>query len=423
MGEYSKKIGLLRKTSKTFLTVGLVLMILSTIALYFYVSSLLRSEIEEELRSTRARIESSISGNNPIYQLPPMVEVSEVSVLGIEQLKDTIIYDPSQNELEDFRELTAFSKINDHNYRITVRTLIVESEDILIAIILSYLIVILVVFVLLFYFNKSRTQKLWNPFFKNLEQMKLFSLTSNIPIYLEDSDILEFSELNTEITTLTDKVRSDYKNLKQFTENISHELQTPLAIIQAKIDTIINEDELNEFQFEQLSSIQNDIQRLKQLNKRIGLLSKIENDQFQNLSACNLNTILKHRIENLGDLYSVTIIFKSNEDVILMMDTYLAEVLCDNLLSNAIRHAIPKTPISVLLDKNSLTVKNNGTKAILKPELLFQRFYKESEHAKSTGLGLAIVKKICDLYGFTPSYRYNSEIHYFTISFIKSQTS
>ena len=419
MTNQTKKIGLLRKTSKTFLSIGIVLMLFSTVALYFYVRNLLQSEIEEELRSTEARIESSISGNNPIYQLPPMVEVTEVLNLGVEHLKDTLIYDPSQDEIEDFRELTTYSKINNHNYRITVRTLIVESEDILIAVIISYLIVILSVFVFLFYFNKSRTQKLWTPFFKNLEQMKLFSLTSESPISLMDSDILEFSELNTEITTLTEKVRSDYKNLKQFTEDVSHELQTPLAIIQAKVDTIINGEDLNDVQFEQLSSIQNDIQRLKQLNKKLGLISKIENDQFTNISPCNLNHILNNRIENLSELYPSEILFESNEDVVLLMDAHLAEVLCDNLLSNAIKYNLPNTPIVVNLEKESLSVKNEGKRAILKPDQLFQRFYKESDEVKSTGLGLAIVKKICDLYGFQPSYRYTNNEHHFTISFPK----
>ncbi|WP_082960198.1 sensor histidine kinase [Maribacter hydrothermalis] len=415
MNNKAKKIGLLRKTSKTFLSISLVLMLFSTIVLYFYVRTLLQGEIEEELRSTEARIESSISNNNPVYQLPPMVEVTTVPKIGKEHLKDTLIFDPSQNEMEDFRELITYSKINNQNYRITVRTLIVESEDILIAVIISYLIVLLSIFIFLFYFNKSRTQKLWNPFFKNLEQMKLFSLSSETPISLLESDILEFSELNTEITTLTEKVRSDYKNLKQFTENVSHELQTPLAIIQAKIDTLINGEGLNDLQFEQLSSIQNDIQRLKQLNKRLALLSKIENDQFQNLSACNLNGILEYRIENLSDLYAIDIRLKSENEVTLTMDAYLAEVLCDNLLSNAIKHSSPNTPITVILDKNSLTVINSGTKAVLKPELLFQRFYKESDHTKSTGLGLAIVKKICDLYGFHPSYYFQNNEHHFKI--------
>ena len=419
MAKPTKKIKLLRKTSKTFLWISLILMVFSTIGLYFYVRNLLQNEVEEELRSTEARIESSISGNNPIYQLAPMVEVETVSNLGAEHLKDTLIFDPSQNEIEEFRELITFSKINDQNYRITVRALIVESEDILIAVVISYLIVILFVFIFLFYLNKSRTEKLWNPFFKNLEQMKLFSLTSETPISLMDSDILEFSELNTEITMLTDKVRADYKNLKQFTEDVSHELQTPLAIIQAKVDTIINGEALNDLQFEQLSSIQYDIQRLKQLNKKLGLISKIENDQFNNISPCNLNHILKDRIENLSELYPSEILFESNEDVVLLMDAHLAEVLCDNLLSNAIKYSLPNTPIVIILEKDSLSVRNKGIRAILKPDQLFQRFYKESDEVKSTGLGLAIVKKICDLYGFQPSYRYSNNEHHFTISLPK----
>ena len=99
------------------------------------------------------------------------------------------------------------------------------------------------------------------------------------------------------------------------------------------------------------------------------------------------------------------------------MDAYLAEVLCDNLLSNAIKYATPNTPITVILENKSLTVKNQGSRPILNPDLVFDRFYKESDEVKSTGLGLAIVKKICDLYAFTPSYTYESGVHYFQINF------
>ncbi|TLP75711.1 sensor histidine kinase [Maribacter sp. ACAM166] len=417
MTAHTKKIRLLRKTSKTFLWISLVLMVFSTIGLYFYVQNLLQREVEEELRSTEARIKNSISENSTMYQLPPMVEVETVSQLEVVHLKDTLIFDPSQNEIEEFRELTSFSIINNQKYRITVRALIVESEDILIAVVVSYLIVILLVFIFLFYLNKSRTRKLWHPFFKNLEQMKLFSLTSENTISLVDSDILEFSELNTEITTLTDKVRSDYKTLKQFTEDVSHELQTPLAIIQAKVDTIINGEKLNNLQFEQLSSIQNDIHRLKQLNKKLGLLSKIENKQFENVTPCNLNKVLEKRIENLSELYPSEIQLKSKEEVILLMDENLAVVLCENLLSNAIKYALPNTPIEVVLEKGFLTVKNKGARAILKPDQLFHRFYKESDEVKSTVLGLAIVKKICDRYGFKPSYSYDANEHHFKIFF------
>ncbi|MGB5665315.1 MAG: HAMP domain-containing sensor histidine kinase [Maribacter sp.] len=411
------KIRLIRKTSKSFLWISLVLMLVSTVILYFYVKTLLQKEIEEELRSTEARVESALSNNIPIYQLLPILEIEKVPTLGIEKLKDTIIFDPSQDEMEEFRELTTYSYINGINYRISVRTLIVESEDILIAVVISYLIIIIVVFIFLFYFNKAYNEKLWLPFFNNLEQMKRFSLSSEKPIQLTDSDILEFTELNKEISTLTDKVRADYKNLKQYTEDVSHELQTPLAIIQAKIENIINGNNLNSEQYEHLTSIQKDINRLTQMNKRLTLLTKIENQQFVNPLTVNINKVIQKRIDNFKEFFPVEIEFMAEQSLEVKMDPYLADVLCDNLISNALKHNTGNGTIKVRINDLILTITNAGTKELQRPELLFTRFYRESNQEKSTGLGLAIVQKICDLYDFKTSYSFSNQKHFFKVNF------
>ena len=102
-----------------------------------------------------------------------------------------------------------------------------------------------------------------------MDQIKTFSVAQQSQsIRVSESDVIEFSELQNQILMLTSKVRIDYENLKQFTENVSHEIQTPLAIIQAKIDNIINDSDITEHQFEQIASIQKHIQRLKQLIKK-----------------------------------------------------------------------------------------------------------------------------------------------------------
>lgn len=393
-------------------------MIVSTIVLYFYVSNLLREEIEEELFSTEARIETSLLANRAPYDLPPVVEIAPVAELGPEKLKDTVIYDPSQDEMEEFRELSTFRAINGKYYRITVRTLIVESEDILIAVVLSYLIIILLVFVFLFYFSKARNQRIWHPFFINLEKMKAFSLSSAEPFQLVDSGILEFHELNHEIKTLTSKVRSDYQNLKQFTENVSHELQTPLAIIQAKIDNIINGDDLNDVQYGHLTSIQRDIQRLTQMNKRLTLLIKIENRQFVNIEKVSLAQQMEGTIQNFHEISAAEIRYHKEAEIWTKMDPYLAEVLCTNLLSNAIKHNLDKGDIEILTKDKWLSISNSGTRPLANPENLYVRFYRESEAEKSTGLGLAIVKRICDLYNFQIDYSFQGSNHIFTIHFV-----
>jgi len=385
--------------------------------MYFYTRSLLQNEVEEVLYSTEARVTDALKNDKIIFSLPPVTEITKIETLKREVLKDTIIYDPSQDEMELFRELSTYKIINGTKYQITVRNLVVETENFLFAIVISYVAIFVLSFVFLFYFNTTRNLKLWSPFFKNLEEMKRFSLASKEAINLVDSDVLEFSELKNEITSLTNKVKTDYENLKQFTEDISHEMQTPLAIIQAKIDNIINEYEINDKQFEQITSIQKDIQRLKQLNKGITILTKIDNNQFVHIEKVSLTEVINEKIESYKELQFANLVHTSKKELLVSMDPYLADILINNLISNAIKHNKEKEEITIRTKDNLLVISNFGEKALAHPENLFLRFYRESKTNQSTGLGLAIVKKICDVYGFKISYRYEVDHHVFSIDF------
>lgn len=412
-----KKKGLLQKASQAFFIISSILMLLSTVALYFYTRAMLEKEIEEELRSTEARIETALISNKAQYSLPPVVEVFQVNELGKETIKDTLIFDPSQNEMENFRELSTFVAVNNKKYHIIVRTLVVETKDILFGIVLSYVVILLFAFIFLFYFNKQKNKSLWHPFFNNLNVMKSFSLTSDAPIRLTESDILEFTELNQEISTLTNKVRTDYLNLKQFTEDVSHEIQTPLAIIQAKMENIINDQSINEKQYNQFTSIQKDIKRLTQLNRRLALLTKIDNHQYIKIEKVMITDIVKECIQNFKEISPIPFSYQQENEIQIHMDPYLANVLCNNLISNAIKYSIENKGISIIAKGNSLTIANFGDNPLVHPEKLFNRFYRESEGTKSTGLGLAIVKKICDLYGFEIGYYFKDQTHTFKLVF------
>lgn len=413
----AKKTKLIKKTSKTFLLTGLVLTVLSSIVLYFYTKSLLQDQVEESLYSTEARVVDALKNDQIVLSFPPITQLKKVQHIRPEILKDTIIYDPSQDEMEAFRELSTYKEIKGQIYKITVRNLVVESEDILVAIVFSNITIFVLAFLFLFFFNTTKNIKLWNPFFKNLEQMKKFSLSSNEEIQLVDSDVLEFSELKDEILLLTSKVKNDYENLKQFTENVSHEMQTPLAIIQAKIDNIINEHDINDKQFEQISSIQKDIQRLKHLNQRVTILTKIDNNQFVKVENVNITKLLEEKIENFKELEINYISLNSKNDLIASMDIYLADILINNLISNAIKHNFEEKDISITTENKTLVISNYGQNELLHPEKLFLRFYREVNSVQFSGLGLAILKKICDLYKFDLSYSFSENQHSFTLVF------
>lgn len=413
----SKKVRLIKKTSRTFLLIGLVLALLSTVVLYFYTKYQLENELEEVLYSAEARVESALASGRVVSSLPPFAEINEVESLQAKFLKDTIIYDPSQDEMELFKELSVYKTINGKNYQITIREMVLESKDFLFAIVLSNVAIFGLAFVFLFYFNTKRNLQLWHPFFKNLEQMKRFSLTTKAQLELVDSDVLEFSELKNEILTLTNKVRTDYETLKQFTEDVSHEMQTPLAIIQAKIDNIINASEINDKQFEEITSIQKDIQRLKQLNKRITTLTKIDNNQFINIETVDISQLINEKVESFKELQLAELFYKSSEILKVSMDPYLADILVNNLISNAVKYSKKGELITIITTQTSLVVSNLGEKPLEHPEKLFHRFYRESNGVKSTGLGLAIVKKICDFYQFEVTYEFEGKQHIFSIHF------
>ncbi len=413
----ARKSKLIEKTSRTFLLTGLILTFLSSTALYFFTKNLLQDQVEESLHSTEARVVNALKIDHNIFSIPPVIEIINVSERKPESLADTIIYDASQDEMEAFRELSKYEDIDGKLYKITVRNLVVESGDILAAIVVAIVSIFLLAFLFLFFFNTKNNIKLWRPFFTNLEEMKKFSITSNEDIQLMDSDITEFSDLRTELLSLTTQVRSDYQNLKQFTEDVSHEMQTPLAIIQAKLDNIINEQNITDKQFEQMSSIQKDVQRLKSLAQRVTLLAKIDNNQFANIENVNISALVRERISSFSEMRIRDINFSGDEDLIVSMDIYLADILINNLLNNAIKHSAESSNINVYTNASSLTVSNPGTAALQHPEKLFLRFYREVDSVQSSGLGLAIVKRICDLYDYNCSYVFKDSSHTFIIDF------
>ena len=94
------------------------------------------------------------------------------------------------------------------------------------------------------------------------------------------------------VTNLINKVNAAYYNQKQFVENASHEIQTPLAIIRSKLELLINQPALTAKNASLLEDITDATNRLSQMNKTLLLLSKIENNQFPEIEAVNVSQMI-----------------------------------------------------------------------------------------------------------------------------------
>ena len=393
----------------------------SFIILYFLTRAYILAEAKESLYHTSYRIEQRLIKDQAVSSLFPLYEIHLVEELHPETVKDTLIYDILQKEKEFFMALSVYKNIHGKNYKIVTRTLMAEYDDTLLTLLMTFGFMIVLVSIAQFLFNKNLNKTIWIPFFKNLEAIKSFSTKSEQPIQLEDSDISEFSELNIEIEALTSKVATDYQNLKQFTENLSHEVQTPLAIIQAKIENLIDRSQdLDQDHLKTLHDIQTNTRRLSKLNKGLILLTRIDNEQFNAIETVSINLIVTELLENLQDILNhkqIAINFSTHSEATILMDKILADILFSNLIGNAIKHTPPNGSISIVITATSFKVSNDGHSKIARSEQLFQRFYRESKQSNSLGLGLAIVKKICDYYNFELTYSFSNQTHQFEILF------
>ncbi len=273
---------------------------------------------------------------------------------------------------------------------------------------------------MLFIVNRFLLAKIWKPFNHTLAQLKQFNLSSKNIIVPQQTDINEFEELNETVLSMTEKVRKDYESMKNFTENASHEIQTPLSIIKNKIELLLQSENLDTTQVNAIQSLNDAASRLSKVNQSLLLLAKIENHQFENGKKINVSFLLNSCIENyeeLATIKNISIEKNISENIFIEINDSLAEILISNIILNAIKHNYQNGNIKIKLTSNSIIVSNTGDAPHENTGKLFERFKKDSSSADSIGLGLAIVKSICDTYGFAVSYHYKEEMHIVKILF------
>jgi signal transduction histidine kinase len=278
--------------------------------------------------------------------------------------------------------------------------------------------VLVLLFLVLFLVNRFVLRKIWQPFYSTLGLIKHFNLSSQRVIPGLDTDIDEFRELGNAVKEMTGKVLQDYESLKNFADNASHEMQTPLAVINSRLDLMIQDRRLDEIQMKQLQGIYDATRRLTKLNQSLLLLTKIENNQFSDAKSVQLDVLIKEKLNQLDELILAKQLHLSvdSSPSLIRMNDYLADILVNNLLSNAIRHNPENGRIALSIFPGTLTISNTSNPLSFNPSDIFDRFQKSTD-SQGVGLGLAIVKQICDNYHFTIEYVYLNEMHTFTLRY------
>nr|MBP7471472.1 HAMP domain-containing histidine kinase [Prevotella sp.] len=291
-------------------------------------------------------------------------------------------------------------------------------EDIMAGLTLQILLMFAILCISLLITMRFVTNRLWRPFEDTLQKIERFDIEQGqIPSFAK-TDIIEFVRLNEAISHLMKRDHSHFKEQKEFTENASHELQTPIAVTRTQLDLLLQEP-LTERQSEIVSNLYNVNTRMSRLNKNLLLLSRIESSQYINTEDISLCDFVEQRLPMYSMLQSCPSIdfIKPETKIMIKANNTLLESLVNNLVINAIRHNLNNEPITLRITSSTLSVSNLSTGKQLNKETIFRRFQFSDDRKRGNGLGLAIVKAICDYHGWTVVYDYRNGSHCFTVTF------
>lgn len=333
--------------------------------------------------------------------------------------KDTLIYSELRNISYQARLLTTAFVASDGNYyEMKVISQELDKGELIRKMVLSLLLLFLFLLLSTLLINNFVLKKTWRPFYQLLYYLNDFRLDRNASRVISETRIKEFSLLNETVQNLLKTNVDIFNSQKQFIENASHELQTPLAIGINKLELLAGDEGLSGEQIRKIADIIEALQRLSGLNKSLLLLSKIENRQFIAEEAVNFDEILSRMIHDFSDYreyQKINIDYRKEDDWEFNMNKDLAEILVMNLVKNAIIHNVQGGALNIRLNSFSFTIENTSPEPGISADNLFKRFNRNPGSTGSTGLGLAIVKAIADVSGLVVTYSFGDR-HVFTVS-------
>jgi signal transduction histidine kinase len=348
-----------------------------------------------------------------------VVQELDYSVEERVEVGDTLIYSERLEQSEQNVKVSAYRNINGQSYYISTYGAMIEPDDITEAVIKTLLWILGLQIIGAIGVGFLVSGRLFKPFRKTLKKIGNFQLHKKEYVPAEKTGVKEFNDLNLFVEEMTRKAVSDYKNLKEFAENASHELQTPLAIAKGKLE-LLSETELTEEQYKYIESLERTVNKLSRLSESLALLTKIENHEFQNNEKVNLSDVVKESLEAFTefiDLNNLTVETDICDGVEINMHPVLADILWTNLFQNAVRHNVENGIIKIELDEKKLAISNTGSDPEVDPDQLFERFRKAEQSSESIGLGLSIIKRIVDQNQFSIHYRYDDGWHHIEIIF------
>ena len=410
---------LFTKYTRVNLLATIVIFLLSVVAFYFAIRFIVIDQVDSDLRIEEREIETYVKEHNALPEpIPVKDQKISYSPSGDHSHKKRFTTIAIKGERDSFRILQFGITVNEKNYMATVAKSLEGTDNLANSILFISLATILLIMGTSLIINRVLLKRLWKPFYSSLDVLKNFRVDKKQSLNFPSTQIDEFTFMNQTIQKTTNQAQQEYSLLKEFTENASHEMQTPLAIIRSKLDLLIQDENLSEDQSKTMQSAYSAIEKLSRLNQSLLLLAKIENNQFAETTNINLKQKLEEKLDAFHELWQNQGISVSSSlaDATVSLNNELTDILLNNLLSNATRHNFSNGCIKIVLKEKTLEISNSSKEKELNSQQMFLRFFSQDKKSRYNGLGLSIIKQICDVSGFSIRYLFTGNEHRFILS-------
>ncbi len=219
----------------------------------------------------------------------------------------------------------------------------------------------------------------------------------------------EIDELIGTFNMLIQDLQTSYHKVKDFGQNASHELKTPLTIMRGEIEVGLRKERANDEYKIILQSIMGEVDQLQEVIEKILFLSgNADADIIKNFEEVYLDEIVSEVIQEKTQLAltkSIKLNIVSLEPLTKLGNATLLKIAITNLLENAIKYSYENSRINLTLNQKVFIIEDFGC-GISENEIekIFDRFYRVSKSKnllKGYGLGLSITKTILNIHNFT----------------------
>lgn len=344
------------------------------------------------------------------------------------EIKDDEIFDILKNNVKT-------NTFNRYSFDLDGIVLIKENKTIFVSyfiILLFIYLIICLVYLTIIINNDKRKEKEINEVIKIIEEIN----NKNYSFKMKDINEEDLSLLKNEIyktTIMLNEIseisKKDKKELEESLEDISHQLKTPLTSILIMIDTLLDDEDMDQNTREDfLRNMKREVMNINFLVKSILKLSRLDTNTVKFISKKeSVKEIINEAILNvslLSDLKNVKIEINLSDSFITCDYKWQIEALT-NILKNSVEHSYENNKVLIESSENNayvkITIKDFGT-GIAKEDInhIFERFYKgKDSDYDSIGIGLALSKSIIEKQNGKISVESSDDGTSFTIKYFK----